>query len=1349
MPPLATLWPWALALVLTMAVLIVVLLVLVLKKSAKKQVIRVNEPEEDDEAPAAAAAEGAEPTDAGIAQAFARAKEVMTEVCDGNPYRHPFYLVIGPEGSHHPGFLTGAAGNGLNLVTGEPIAEGLAFGDSSQFLFYPDGAVLDVSGDSMLAASGVAANDREWKQLLRHLSELRPKRPIDGVVLTIAASELLGSTRDEVERLKLTARADRMQRKLWDVQRELGFRMPVYVLVTGGEQLAGFNELCGSLPAAAREQLLGQIVGWSSPYATHASFRPEWADEAFEIMHAEFIDVQMNLFAEHPQDGGLLFFPWSIRALQKPVRTLLNQLFKGSAYHDGAIFRGVYFCGRVDGATVFVDDLFLHKIFPEVGLAVPTSRTRMVRNREVRALQIATAAVAAFLFCGLGWSWWEFKEQKAIVKPLLEQSINALGVSPVAGDKVTGDEASRILESMARIRFRHYGSVFVPSSWFGTFDEDLQLALSHTFANVVLSTMSDRLAEKVAYAIDTATQRVVNETVPQPQQRAMSWTTYSDPFGDAVVAVPQTEEFRRLLTYVGDLGEIEAKSHMLHDLATPRAGDLRMLGELVEYVFGQKLSRDFYRHGGFYETALRKTGIPGGQIFNPEQYRPQTSDTAQQLANALYDRIFTRNAFQTRLTRLKASLDTAELTRSYDVTRFRDLVRDIDRIQNDIARPQLQWAFRTTFDLGPEFTHVLNAIDRSALIDDATAAGIRARGSAEWGNFRQSLTERARLTGPILAVKDGVPERRLSPDTLMLQSALQTFLDQSFVSAPVRNNALVRDLPPQTRLVWNMRVLDHSAEAYRAYERFRDRGLKLFAPELWTAVDDAARSRLRAQMVDYLVEAQTLEPAPPPVTPGMLEEEVRAGVARFSSAIPAIERDVNVFTSLGLEDVRGDLTAIQTAEALRLLHALDSLLEQEAPYTPRQNGFAWWDGKTPASPVAWDAKDPAEVAAYLDATRARVAGLTRNYASPLLQWFKDASTSAALGDDRVVEKWQSIVDDLRDAEDKKPGNAPALLDDYIATQMTRVTVNDCGSAKLATSPARIRGFYASRVLSLSESLSERCATAAADVAVEHYKELAGYFNRRLAGRYPFAEQLPGSHDIEADPDDIRYFFTMYDKHAGLFGSIDTRDGYAPQLREAQRFLAEMKEVREFFAAFLNAEKPQRMPVYEVEPNFRTLQGLEYGANEIIEWSMTVGGKTLTERDKGKKLTWTPGMPVRLALRWASDAPRMPILVDEKRGVSVVDRTISYDYTNRWSLLTTLADLGKSGDQLGPDVNAPPVTLSLTVNTKRADGGKRETQPAQAFMRVTLLNKDDKPLDLPPLFPWKAPAIERLTAEDVR
>jgi hypothetical protein len=125
------------------------------------------------------------------------------------------------------------------------------------------------------------------------------------------------------------------------------------------------------------------------------------------------------------------------------------------------------------------------------------------------------------------------------------------------------------------------------------------------------------------------------------------------------------------------------------------------------------------------------------------------------------------------------------------------------------------------------------------------------------------------------------------------------------------------------------------------------------------------------------------------------------------------------------------------------------------------------------------------------------------------------------------------------------------------------------------------------------------------------------------------------------------------------------------------------------------------------------------------------------------------MPVRLALRWAGDAPRVPMLVGERRGVSVVDRTISYDYTNRWSLLTTLADLGAAADQLGPDIDAPPVTLALVVNTKRAEGGKPEQQPAQAFMRVTLLNKDDKPLDLPTLFPAKAPAIERLTAEDLQ
>jgi type VI secretion system protein ImpL len=1346
MPAVATLWPWALALVLTMAVVIVILLVLVLKKSAKKQVIRVGEPEEEDEPAAAPKAADDEQVDTGIASAFRRAREEMMDACDGNPYGHPFYLVVGPDKSHEPGFLTGAAGNSLHLETDEPLEAGLGFGNGSQFLFYNEGALLDVGGDAMLADSGVSADDREWKQILRHLTELRPKRPLDGVVLTYSASELLASTRDEVERLKLTSRADRLQRKLWDLQRELGFRMPVYVLITGSERLEGFSAMCSAVPPVAREELLGQILGWSSPYATQAAFRADWVDEAFEVMHGDLIDAQMKLFAERPQSSGLLFFPYSLRALQPAVRTLLNQLFKGSAYHDGAIFRGFYFCGSDRGTTAFVDDLVLTKIFKEVGLAIPTSRTRMVRNRQVRALQLGTAAAALFFVGGLSWAAWNFKQQKALVKPLLEDSISALSIAPVAEDKVTAAEAGKVLEAMARIRFGHYGSVYVPSSWFSSFNDDLQLALQHTFAQVVLTSIADRLEDKVSYAIDTATLRIDPVAAPVQPQRAMSWGTYADPTMEPIVAIEQTEEFRRLRTYMNDLGQIEAKARMLRDLATPKRGDLKMLGELVEYSFGQKLSRDFYRRGGFYENALRATGVPGAQTFNADKFRPQTSETAQQLANAFYDRIFTRNGFPVRLRALKSDLDMAEVNRSYDVTRFRDLVRDIDRVQTDLTRPQLQWAFRPTFDLGPEFSHLLTAIDRSELVDDTAALNIRARGSADWANFRTALTERARLTGTILAVKDGIPERRLSSDTVLLQSALQAFLDQSFVSAPVRETTIASELPPQTRLVWNMRVLERSADAYGAYERFRERGLKMFAPELWASVDDAARARVRAQMVDYLVEAQMLQPAPPPLTPAMLEEEIRTGVAHFASAQPLVEHDVAIFTQLGLEDVKKQLSAIQSAEALRLLRLLDELLDREAPYTPRENNFNWWDGKTPASPAAWDAKDPAEVAAYLDATRANIARLTRSYATPLLKWFKDASHG---GEGVVIDKWQSIVDDLRDAEEKKPGNAPMMLDEYIASHMMKVTVNDCQSAQLTARPARIRGYFASRMLQLSDALQERCSIAATDVALERYAELASYFNRRLAGRYPFAEQLPRARDVEADPEDIRYFFALYDRNAALFRSLDTRGAYGARLRQAQHFIEEMRDVRKFFASFLDVEKPQRTPLFEVEPNFRTLQGLEYGANEIIQWSLTIGDKTLTERDKGKKLMWSPGMPVRLALRWASDAPRVPVLIGEKRGVSVVDRTITYDYTNRWSLLTTLDDLGAAGDQFRPDVDVPPVTLSLIVNTKLAAGGEPEKQPAQAFMRVTLLNKDAKPLDLPPLFPAKAPGIEQLTAEDLQ
>jgi type VI secretion system protein ImpL len=1355
----ASLFPYALALVVVLAIVIVILLVALLWKALSTEKIADADepPEEPAEEKAPQAAAGSVSGDAvGLSSAFHRARETMNDVTDGNAYRTAVFLLVGAEGSRTPGFLRQVAGRELEYVTDDPVGEGLAFADGGGFLFFDDGVVVDVAGAPVLAAQGTGSDTKRWKSMLRHVAELRPKRPADGVIVTVHVSELEAARRDPAS-FALAARADQLHRRLWDLQRELGFRLPVYVLVTGCEEVEGFTDVCTALPVAAR----GQMLGWSNADGIQAPYRAERIDEAFAELHGQLGNLQMQLFANASCPAGVLQFPWSVRALHQPLRTFLGHLFRTSAHQESAIPRGFYFCGAFGGATAFVSELLEQKVFPEVGLALPTSRTRLAQTRKVRTLQIAAASLALIATAGLTYAYRSFQRENTELRRVFDQSEAALSRESRPDARVAEERAAaEILDSIGHLTFRRYWSVFVPSSWpiVTEFDSRMEDALGRTFSIVVLDAIRQRIDDRIEKALNDATTRIVpadSRIDPNAAWRQRIATASLSEDG-RVLPIDQMPDFRVLSTFISEMRQAEMNGRRLNDIAMPGRGDLRALAGLAAYAFGQELSSKFFQRSYLYEATLRNASYT--RRFDPSRYRDRADRTARELTSDFYRSLFDRNPFGLRVRQLVRELDPAALdahgSRESEVERFRHITDTIHTVQTDLSGPELQWAFRPDFDLGASYAAIVAAMKQSALFQPETADTLKTAAESNWADFTMGLTTPTALNWPVLSVRDGRAEKRLSAETQGLQAALEGFLNQSFVSRANGQRRLVTTFAPATRVTWDPQLLQQSSATYQAFQRFNENGLKLFRPELQDAVVFAAQQRLGAQMNDLLVDAQTLDDATPPATNALLEQQLEADIERFTAAHQPLKENFEAFTRAHLYDERAALVAATTHEAQRLLAATDALLERQAPYTPRLGNFTWWDGKTPASPAAWDARDAADLTTYLDNTRLRTARLAQFYAKPLLSFFDETATGDLPDSVALVTKWQSIVDDLADYDAKKPGNAPAALEDYIGARMAKVTLADCSAASLTARPQRASGYFAGRLVDLSRQLSARCSAQAAHEARELYADLARFYDQRLAGRYPFAAEPPRQPgQPEADPEDVRNFYRRFGAADALFNSIPGDSASAASLADARHFLKQMRDVRGFFASFLDAPKPMRVPAYDLETEFRTLQQRELGGNEIIRWSLSVADETVTDREKAQKIRWTPGQPVRVAIRWANDAPHVPVLRENRRGMTVDGRTVTYEYANRWALLAALADLRAHAEDLGPINDPPPVTLSLTIDTKPADEkpdqkNSATTEPAQLFMRVALLTPEGAPLEVPDFPKVPAPVLPVVIAEDL-
>ena len=107
-----------------------------------------------------------------------------------------------------------------------------------------------------------------WTEFLALLRKYRKRRPINGVILTISAQDLL--TQGDAER---EAHVDAARRRLNELNRELRIQLPVYVMVTKCDLVAGFTEYFDDLTQEGRAQVWGVTFPYEQTLSGEAAGR--------------------------------------------------------------------------------------------------------------------------------------------------------------------------------------------------------------------------------------------------------------------------------------------------------------------------------------------------------------------------------------------------------------------------------------------------------------------------------------------------------------------------------------------------------------------------------------------------------------------------------------------------------------------------------------------------------------------------------------------------------------------------------------------------------------------------------------------------------------------------------------------------------------------------------------------------------------------------------------------------------------------------------------------------------------------------------------------------------------------
>jgi len=260
----------------------------------------------------------------------------------GALYKLPWYMIIGPPGS---GKSTALQESGLNFPytsQGKKGVRGVGGTRNCDWWFTDEGILLDTAGRYT-----TEIDDREeWIGFLSLLKQARKKKPINGAMVAVSISDLLGSNEEQLE-----AHAKNIRNRIDELTTQLEIVFPVYLLFTKCDLLQGFIEFFEDFSKNDR----AQVWGCSLPYAPSAGkpYREIFEEETNKLFR-NLASARLNALAsERPpvKKQNIFLFPLQFQAAQKKMADFVEMLFRPNPFQETSYFRGFYFTSGTQEGT--------------------------------------------------------------------------------------------------------------------------------------------------------------------------------------------------------------------------------------------------------------------------------------------------------------------------------------------------------------------------------------------------------------------------------------------------------------------------------------------------------------------------------------------------------------------------------------------------------------------------------------------------------------------------------------------------------------------------------------------------------------------------------------------------------------------------------------------------------------------------------------------------------------------------------------------------------------------------------------------------------------------------------------
>jgi type VI secretion system protein ImpL len=355
-------------------------------------------------------------------------------------YQLPWYAIIGAPGS---GKTTALMNSGLHFPLAEKLGKhaikGVSGTRNCDWWFADDAVFLDTAGRYTTQESHQAVDAAGWVGFLNLIKKHRPLRPLNGVIVATSIADLLQQSEQERHE-----HAKAIRNRINELYQQLGLRLPVYLLFTKADLVAGFSDFFADLIPEQRAQVWGETFSAATLQGDH-----DLANQ-FDTAYAELLQrLQMRTLTRIQDErdlqrrAAILDYPQQMALLKPAMLDFLQATFAVNRYEQAVLLRGVYFTSgtqegtpidrvlgilasafRLDrqaapmysgqGKSFFLTRLLKDVLFPEAELAGQDPKLA----KQKRLLQMASYVGAGVVFMLLNGVWTAsyFKNQAMLDK---------------------------------------------------------------------------------------------------------------------------------------------------------------------------------------------------------------------------------------------------------------------------------------------------------------------------------------------------------------------------------------------------------------------------------------------------------------------------------------------------------------------------------------------------------------------------------------------------------------------------------------------------------------------------------------------------------------------------------------------------------------------------------------------------------------------------------------------------------------------------------------------------------------------------------------------------------------------